>query len=128
MPALPGLAAWALTLVLGVLGLFQLALATGAPLGRFAWGGAHVVLPAALRIGSLVSIAVYALIALVVLDRAGVVDWLPAGLSGVMAWVVAGYFGLGIVMNLASRSVPERLTMSPAAALLCGLSVIVALG
>ena len=86
------------------------------------------MLPTALRIGSLVSIAVYALIALVVLDRAGVVDWLPAGLSGVMAWVVAGYFGLGIVMNLASRSVPERLTMSPAAALLCGLSVIVALG
>ena len=75
-----------------------------------------------------ISIAVYALIACVMLDRAGLVDWLPADLSGIMAWVVAAYFGLGIVMNLASRSVPERLVMSPTAALLCGLSVVVALG
>lgn len=128
MPVSPTVAAAGLTLVLGALGLFQLALALGAPLGRFAWGGTHSVLPRALRIGSGISIAVYALIACVMLDRAGLVDWLPVDLSGIMAWVVAAYFGLGIVMNLASRSVPERLVMSPTAALLCGLSVVVALG
>ncbi len=127
MPVLAGLAASGLTLLLGALGLFQLALAAGAPLGRFAWGGAHPVLPSALRIGSLVSIAIYAMIALVMLDRAGLVTWLPAGLSGILAWVVVAFFGLGTVMNLASRSLPERLTMSPMAALLCGLSIVVAL-
>ena len=46
-------AASALTAILGVLAVFQLALALGAPIGHFAWGGAHRVLPARLRIDSL---------------------------------------------------------------------------
>jgi hypothetical protein len=43
--------------VLAGLTVFQAALIAGAPLGRFAWGGQHDVLPAKLRIGSAVSIA-----------------------------------------------------------------------
>ena len=53
-------AALALTVLLALLAVFQLALALGAPLGHFAWGGAHRVLPRRLRIGSLVSIVIYA--------------------------------------------------------------------
>ena len=49
--------ALALTVILAALAVFQLALAAGAPLGRFAWGGSHEVLPPRLRVGSLVSIA-----------------------------------------------------------------------
>ena len=128
MPISPALAAVCLSVLLGALGLFQLSLAAGAPLGRLAWGGGHRVLPRALRIGSLVSILIYALLALIVLDRAGLVLWLPPGFAVVLAWVVAGYFGLGIGLNLASRSPPERAVMSPIAAILCGLTVIVALG
>ena len=37
------------------LGVFQLLLATGAPIGRFACGEEHSVLPARLRIGSVVT-------------------------------------------------------------------------
>src|SRR3954453_20657541 len=67
-------------LVLGALAVFQLLLVVGAPLGRFAWGGKHRVLPAPLRAGRAVSIAIYALLATVVLARAGLVP--PASPQG----------------------------------------------
>jgi len=54
-------------IMLAALAVFQFALALGAPLGRFAWGGYHTTLPANLRIGSLVAIAIYALLALIIL-------------------------------------------------------------
>ena len=49
------------TLLMAALALFQLTLVLGAPLGHFAWGGQHRVLPGGLRIGSLVAIPLYAL-------------------------------------------------------------------
>ncbi|GAA1823647.1 hypothetical protein GCM10009750_02760 [Agromyces salentinus] len=124
----PVLAAIALTVVLGVLALFQLALALGAPIGRFAWGGAHRVLPARLRIGSVVSILIYAVIALLALDCAGVIDVVPDVVSTVGMWVVFGYFVLGIGLNAISRSKPERYTMAPLSAVLAVLSLLVVLG
>ncbi|WP_091330050.1 hypothetical protein [Geodermatophilus ruber] len=116
-------------LVLGALAVFQAFLVLGAPLGRFAWGGQHRVLPVALRIGSVVSIVIYALIAGVVLARA---DLVSPGVSEAIlrtaTWVVTGYFFLGIGLNLASRSRPERAVMTPTVALLCALCAVVALG
>jgi hypothetical protein len=124
MPA----AAIAITAILAVLAVFQLALALGAPLGRFAWGGQHRVLPAKLRIGSLVSIVIYGMIALLALDRAGLVDVVPDPVSTVGMWVAFGYFVLGIPLNAISRSRPERYTMTPVVAVLAVLSLLVALG
>ena len=123
-------AAIAACVVLAALAVFQLLLAAGAPLGRFAWGGRHPgALPPALRVGSVVSVAVYALIATLLLDRAGLLSTgLPEGVVAVATWVVAAYFVLGIPMNLASRSRDERRVMAPTAAVLCALSVAVALG
>ncbi|PZU39909.1 MAG: hypothetical protein DI573_05705 [Microbacterium sp.] len=123
------LAAVALCLVLFALALFQLALILGAPLGEFAWGGADRVLPPGKRIGSAVSILVYALIGWIVLARAGAVPApVPDAALVVAAWVVTGYFVLGILMNAVSRSRKERFTMTPVVALLAVLSLIVALG
>lgn len=121
------LSAIAATVILAALAVFQLALVFGAPLGRFAWGGAHRVLPAKLRIGSLVSIALYAVFAFVLLDRADVVSWLPDPVSAVGAWVLFGYFVLGVVLNAISRSLRERLTMTPVTILLAALALVVAL-
>jgi hypothetical protein len=59
--------------ILAVLGVFQLALIAGAPLGRLAWGGQHEVLPPKLRLGSAVSIALYGFFAYIALARAGLV-------------------------------------------------------
>jgi hypothetical protein len=114
--------------VLGLLAAFQVALVLGAPIGRFAWGGKNDVLPSRLRVGSVISIALYAVFALVLLDRAGLVDVMPDGVSKVGAWVLAGYSLIGIGMNAISRSKPERFTMAPVSAVLCIASVIVALG
>ena len=113
-------------LIIG-LALFQANLAAGAPWGRLAWGGQYQRLPLGLRIGSAISILIYAGFAAIVLGKAGLVavtgDWL-----GPATWVIAAFLALGTVMNAISRSVPERLAMTPVAAVLCGAAVIVALG
>jgi hypothetical protein len=111
-----------------ILACFQLALALGAPIGHFAWGGQHRVLPRRLRIGSLVSIAIYAMFALVVLDRAGRIDAFPDRFSEIATWVIFGYLVLGIGMNAISRSRAERFTMVPVTIVLAGLALIIALG
>lgn len=111
-------AAYVFATVIAGLALFQVALAAGAPLGRFAWGGAEARLPTALRIGSLVSLLIYVVCAAIILDRAGLVDVVGVAVSGIGAWLVAGFMSLGVVMNAISRSAPERLTMTPVALLL----------
>lgn len=120
-------AAIALVVILSLLAVFQLALALGAPLGRFAWGGQHRVLPGRLRIGSLVSILIYGIIAVLALDRVGLVDVVPDAVSTVGMWVVFAYFVIGIPLNAISRSKPERYVMTPVVTILAVLSLLVAL-
>jgi hypothetical protein len=125
---MPFIAAVAATVILAALAVFQGTLVAGAPLGRFAWGGAHTRLPSALRIGSAVSIILYAVFVLVLLDRASVISVLPDVVSAVGAWVLFGYFVIGIGMNGISRSRAERLTMTPCCVVLAALTLIVTLG
>ncbi|HCJ48124.1 MAG TPA: hypothetical protein DHW40_02120 [Microbacterium sp.] len=120
--------AFALTVVLALIAVLQVALALGAPFGHFAWGGQHRVLPARLRIGSLVSILIYALIALLAWERVRAIDLLPNGVAEVGMWVVFAYFMLGIFMNAISRSKPERFTMVPVTLVLTALSFLLAMG
>lgn len=123
------LAAIAATVVLAVLAVFQVALIAGARIARFAWGGQHDVLPPRLRVGSAISIVLYALFALILLERADVIHTLVnESLVVVGAWVVFAYMVLGIVMNGISRSKSERNTMVPVTVILAVLSLIVALG
>lgn len=112
-----------------LLAVFQLALALGAPLGHFAWGGQHRVLPQHLRRGSLVSIGLYAVFALVIAMRAGLVSsWPSIGWIVPAAWVLVAYLVLGTVMNAISRSRPERLVMTPVVLVLLACALVVALG
>ncbi len=114
--------------LLAALAVFQLALALGAPWGRFVWGGQHErQLPRGLRIGSAVSIVLYALFAVVLLDRAGLVDVVPDAVARVGAWVLLAYFALGVLMNGLSRSRSERLVMTPAVLVLAVCTGIIAL-
>lgn len=115
--------------IIALLVVFQVALAAGAPLGAYAWGGQHPGrLPVRLRVGSIISVLIYAAMAAIVLGRAGVVDWLPDAVVRVGAWVVFGYLVLGTLMNLVSRSLKERAVMTPVAAILAVLALLVALG
>lgn len=114
--------------LLSLIAVFQLALALGAPWGRFAWGGQHDrELPARLRVSSAFSIVLYAAFALVLLDRAGAVDLLPGSWSRVGTWVLLAFLSLGVVMNAASRSRHERAVMTPIALSLAVCTLLVAL-
>lgn len=114
--------------VLGLLAVFQLLLIAGLPLGRFAWGGQQVVLPARLRIGSAVSIVLYAVFAGIALERAQLTTVIPsATFIAVATWVLAAYFVLGAVMNAVSRSKPERFTMAPVSLVLAALFLVLAI-
>ena len=82
--------------VLVLLVLFQLALAFGAPWGRFAWGGQYPgTLPAGYRIASAFSVLVYGFIAGLALDRAGVLEVFPEVFSRVGIWVAFAYLLVG---------------------------------
>jgi hypothetical protein len=117
----------ALVSALAVLAVFQIALAARAPLGRFAWGGQNRVLPTRMRIGSIASVAVYAVIALLALDRSGLIDIVPDLASRIGMWVVFGYLLLSIVPNLLSKSRSERAVMVPVSVLLALLAFLVAI-
>ena len=112
--------------LLAGLAVFQLLLAAGAPLGRYAWGGQHEVLPTRLRVGSAVNVVVHGLVAVVLLQRAGAVEPLPTGVVDVGLWVLTGLFGLGVLMNAVSRSRPERLEMTPVALALAAVCLVLA--
>jgi hypothetical protein len=97
--------------LMGVVAVFHVALALGAPAGYAAWGGWHQgVLPTRLRIASgLVGVLVYPGLMVFVLASAGVIEanWVP-GTGKVGMWILTGLFVLGALANLASRSRRER--------------------
>ncbi len=113
--------------LLAALAVFQVLLVGGAPLGRFAFGGQHEVLPPRLRVGSAVAVVLYLLFALLLLQGAGAVSVLPEGVADVGLWVLTGYLALGVVLNAISRSRPERLVMTPVALALLAVCLVLAL-
>lgn len=111
------------------LSLFQIALAFGAPLGHFAWGGAHKVLPAKLRIGSMVSVILYGIFSIFMLDKVGLINIMAnEAIVTTGMWAITAYLGLGIIMNAISRSKSERLTMTPVVLVLALLFLAASLG
>lgn len=105
------LAAIVAAVLLGVVAVFQVALALGAPQGHAAWGGRHKgVLPNSLRMASGVAgVVIYPLIGLFVLASAGLIQagWMP-GTGEAGMWALTGLFTLGALANFASRSKAER--------------------
>jgi len=116
------------TIVLAALGVFQLLLAIGLPLGQFAWGGQHKgVLPASLRWSSLVAVPIIVLAAWIILARVNlVVPLVTVKVVQMAVWIFTGYFALNSVMNIMSTSSSERLLMTPTSAVLVACFFIVA--
>lgn len=115
-------------LILAALSVFQLLLISGKPLGRYAWGGQHDVLPKQFRVASVFSVLLYAVFGLFLASKAGLMAVVPNGafLTGAM-WVFTGYFALGIFMNAISRSKKERMVMTPVAFVLAIVFLLVTL-
>jgi hypothetical protein len=120
------LAAIVAVVLLAVIAAFQISLAFGAPWGSAAWGGANAgVLPTRLRIASLLAgLLLYPLLILFVLQSAGVLKtaWVP-GTGEMGMWILTGFFVLGTIANLASRSKRERIwgPVSLAIAVCCAI-------
>ena len=116
-------------LLLATLAVFQLLLIAGKPLGEYAWGGQHKVLPKHLRIGSMVSILLYIVFIVLLVSKSGLVTIIPesAFLTTAM-WIVTVYMTVGIMMNAISRSKKERLVMTPVAFMLAVVFLFVTLG
>ena len=97
--------------LLGLIALFQIALAAGVPWGAASWGGRHPGrLPTGYRVGSAVAgLFFYPAVAVYILYSAGVLGdgTSIGGVAGL--WVLAGIFGLSTVINLISPSKVERI-------------------
>jgi hypothetical protein len=100
--------------LLGVVILFQLALAAGAPWGEAAYGGRAAQdngrLPTRYRIASACTAVVLAGALWLVLAASAVISWAPLSesLLGVGIWVLVGLFALNTAGNLAGRHPVER--------------------
>ncbi len=113
------------TAILAALGVLQVLVAAGRPYGRFVWGGQHVTLPRILRIGSAVSIGLYAVIAAVLIARA----FDPSSsFVRIATWVIFGYSVVGLGLNAFSRSRAERMVMTPVSAVLAACALVLATG
>lgn len=114
---------------LALLGLFQLALALGAPWGAYVWGGASEgVLPQNKRLASAVSLLLLGFMAAFALDLAGFVVLWPNIVSVVGMWLTFAIFLANVVLNLLSKSRVERLFMTPVSVIFAVLSLVVAIG
>lgn len=107
---------------------FQLALALGAPWGRYAMGGAFPGrLPPPLRVAAAVQAVVIALLAVAVLSAAGLALPEVAVTFPWLVWVAVVVSALAVVLNAVSRSAGERRIWVPVASVLLVSSLLVAL-
>ncbi|MBI1418504.1 MAG: hypothetical protein GC146_14905 [Limimaricola sp.] len=108
---------WVYVGLAGVVALFQLSLAFGAPWGSYTMGGAVPgVLTPDLRVAAFAQAFILLWFALVVAGRAGIGRHPLAPPRFI--WVVALFGVLTLVANLASPSLPERNLWGPVAAMM----------
>ena len=111
---------------LGVIA-FQIALASGAPWGALAMGGAFPgQFPPALRIAALIQAALLVGMVMVVLTRAGLILPKWSRVSRWLVWFVVAFSALSLFLNLITPSAGERAIWAPTALLLLVSSAIVA--
>ena len=116
--------------VVGLVALivFQCLLASGAPLGHLAWGGAHLRLPPGLRLASALAAGLLAFGVVCLLERVGMVHVVgDAAVVRWTVWLLVALFALSTVGNLASRSAAERRVGAPTALVLTTACVAAAL-
>jgi hypothetical protein len=94
--------------------LFQLALAFGAPLGKFAMGGKFPdKLPKHMRFVPLIQIIILVFFLYVVLIQTNLVSDQPLVIGSIGIWVVVVFFFLGSILNIITPSKPERMIWGP---------------
>jgi hypothetical protein len=123
------LAATIFGILIGVVILFQLALAAGMPWGHLAMGGRYPgIFPPAMRLAALVQIGILALMILIVLTKAQMIfpGWYTVSEKAI--WVVVAVSAISLVLNVITPSKWERILWAPVALLMTVCSIVVALG
>jgi hypothetical protein len=108
--------------------LFQMALAVGAPWGAYAMGGAFPGrFPPAMRVAAVGQAFLLALLAGVVLARAGLAlpGW--ASVATWLIWFVVAFAVVATILNLITPSAGERRLWAPVALVMLASSLTVAL-
>ena len=122
-------AAWVFCAFVAILTIIQVAAIAGAPLGAYLWGGETPgKLSPKLRRSSVISVLIYLVFVVLVLNRVAVLQLFSGFWAGFAAWVVFVFITLGLFSNLSSNSKREQALMLP---LMLGLtlsSLLVALG
>ena len=111
-----------------VVGVFQIALALGAPWGELTLGGRwRGSLPLAVRLIPLLSVVLLVCFCAVVLARANVALPQYQQLCQTFVWFVVGYCALGSIANAATRSKRERKLWLPVVLFMLTSSLVVAM-
>ncbi len=115
-------------LLAGVVVVFQLALAAGAPWGSVSMGGKYPgVYPTRMRFAAIVMATLFGALTSIVCIRAG---WFALGLlewSRTAVWVVVALNAVGLLMNLITPSKWERIIWAPVCLLLLLCSTVIAM-
>ncbi|WP_199613636.1 hypothetical protein [Paenibacillus alkalitolerans] len=115
--------------LIGIVIVFQFALAAGMPWGSYAMGGKFPgKYPPTMRVAALVQIIILISIASIVLSKSGLVfpDWRSFTKIGI--WFVVSFSVLATILNIITRSKWERRIWAPVSLLLLITSIIVAFG
>ena len=114
--------------LMGLVVLFQLLVAAGAPWGTYTQGGANSgSLPLAGRAFALLSVILLVVMASAILARAGEgpLSNAPRPLITVLAWFTTVYSVMGVVLNLITPSASERSVFAPISAAIAVLVIVV---
>lgn len=117
--------------LLGLVVIFQIAVAAGAPWGAVTQGGANPgVLPPPARLVAALSTVLLIVMALGLLGRVGEGPLAASSRRpvAVIAWFATVYAGVGLMVNLITPSAAERAIWAPVSALIlvCALIVMTA--
>ncbi|MDU1892325.1 MAG: hypothetical protein E6767_16695 [Dysgonomonas sp.] len=106
--ALIGTILFALTVILYILLIF------GAPLGEYAMGGQHRILPTKNRIITTIALIIQLFGIVVLLQGGGIINTcLSTNVIRIACYVFAVYLSLNVLMNIASKSKKEKMLMAP---------------
>jgi hypothetical protein len=111
--------------ILGLLALLHLALALGAPFGRFVWGGREDVLTPDLRLRSGVAVLLFVAGIFVELQAGNIVTVIDIQVGIASAIVMIVIFFAGFIRSAFSQSVWEKGLMTPVCLALAALTLVV---
>lgn len=102
------------SILFGLTVILYLSLVFGAPLGEYAMGGQHSILPFRKRIIAVFAIIIQLSGIIVLLDGGEIIKTgLSASVIKIGCYIYAIYLSLNVLMNIFSKSKKERMFMTP---------------